>query len=30
MNAEAKALRFLINETKLEIPFFQRPYVWKY
>ena len=30
MNAEAKSLRFLINETKLEIPFFQRPYVWKY
>ena len=30
MNAEAKSLRFLINETKLEIPFFQRPYVWKF
>lgn len=30
MNAEAKSLRFLINETKLEILFFQRPYVWKY
>lgn len=24
MNAEAKSLRFLINETKLEIPFFSK------
>ena len=30
MKVEPKSLNFLRNETKLEIPFFQRPYVWKY
>ena len=30
MIVEPKSLNFLRSETKLEIPFFQRPYVWKY
>ena len=28
MKAEEKALRFLIMEGKVKIPFFQRTYVW--
>lgn len=30
MTVNTSSLNFLRNETKLEIPFFQRPYVWKY
>ena len=30
MKVETKSLSFLRSETKLEIPFFQRPYDWKY
>ena len=30
MQVDPKSLNFLRNETKLEVPFFQRPYVWKY
>ena len=30
MKADAKSIVFLCDEKKLKIPFFQRPYVWKY
>lgn len=30
MKVQTKSLNFLRSETKIEIPFFQRPYVWKY
>lgn len=30
MKVQTKSLNFLRGETKIEIPFFQRPYVWKY
>lgn len=28
MKGEAKSLKWLINAEKIEVPFFQRPYVW--